>query len=369
MSRKKITFIIVLAFLIGVFATLIVYFIFQKHAITEETNFRGTDYMGTVVLDGYKIPIPNRYMAAVDKEVGLSYCDKETFEMSIMVVDGSYELTLQNLESLNADIGECFRVLKPFDEFAIDRRSYIYCTYEDEGDTILLAYHRADEEHVFEIMVRCLAIDNMHFQSDAELKRAYESYILIADSLLCATEPSDEDDTPSGTVYVADEMYSDMQVVLPKNFEPKDTLLNEDERQIVSYQIEEGFYRIADSIRPGNYSMKIYSDLNRDIQVTVTATAYAPDETDIQAMMEEGSKIWTDSLAKVNSKEINEKTFYYYSYSEDYEVMDTTHKIYHFEASTDIGNGIVYRISAKSDASEDVLDINNFIKFMKIEIP
>lgn len=368
MSRNKITVSIAMAFVIGVIVTLSVLLIFRKYEMSADIDTDNTDYMGTAVISGFAIPIPNKYMALVNQEIGLSYSDGETFEMAISVMDGSYVLTVQELASLNSDIAGWFDLIKPFDELAIDKRSYVYCVYEDEGDTVLLAYKEADEEHVFEIMVRCLAIDQIKYQTEEELIRKYESYILIADSLLREAKPTDEEDTPSGKAFVSNEMYSNLQVVVTETFVPNDTLYDEAERKLASYQIEDNFYMIAQEIIPGNYSRKSYSNSDRDITVTVVAE-HRCRNMNAQMIMSEGAAIWTNKDAKVKSTEIDGKLIYYYSYTKKYQSMDEICKKYYFEAATDMKNGTIYRLSANSETGAEALDINTYIKFLTIEEP
>ncbi len=367
MSRKKIILIIVTAFVVGVIVTLTGLLIFRKYEISADTDTDKTDYMGTVVLDGFAIPIPNKYIATVDDEVGLSYCDKGTFEMSISVAEGSYELTMQEMDSLSADIDEWFELKKPFDELAVDKASYIYCVYEDEGETVMLAYKKADAEHVFEIMVRCLAVDWMRYQTEAELTREYESYILIADSLLNQAKPTDEENTPSGVTYVADEMYADLEMVVTEKFVPEDILYDEAEGRLVTYQVEDNFYLIAQEIKSDNYSMKTYCDTDRDIKVTVVADGNQRSDMNARKLMTEGRDIWTDLEMEVESMEINGNTFYYYAYTEEYLLMDEPCEKYYFEAATDMKDGMIYRLSASSETSKDALNIDTYLKFLTIE--
>lgn len=368
MSRRKITVIVATAFMIGVIVTLSVLLMFRKHEMSDDRNTDNTDYMGTAVVGGFAIPIPNKYMAMVDQEIGLSYSDNGTFEMAISVMDGSYTLTVQELDSLSANIDGWFRLMKPFDELAVDKNSYIYCVYEDEGETILLAYKEADAEHVFEIMVRCLAIDQMKYQTEEELIREYESYILIADSLLRGAKPTDDEDTPTGTTYVAAEMYADLQVVVTETFVPEDALYDEAGSILAAYQVADNFYMMAQEIKPGNYSMKAYYDTDRDITVTIVG-GHRRSDMDAQKVMAEGAAIWADADAEVESIEINGKVVYYYFYTERYQSMHESCEKYYFEAATDMKNGTIYRLSANSEVSPDALDIDTYVKFLTIEEP
>lgn len=369
MSRKKIILIIVTAFVVGMIAATSGFLIFRKHQISVDSDKDKTDYMGTVVIDGFSIPVPNKYIATVDREVGLSYFDKENFEMAISVEEGSYELTLQDMDSLSEDIDGWFELMKPFDELAVDKNSYIYCVYEDEGEVILLAYKEADNEHVFQVMVRCLAIDRMKYQTDEELIREYESYILIADSLLAHAKPTDEEDTPSGVTYVADEMYADLEMIVSEKFVPEDILYDEAEKTLVKYKIEDNFYLIAQEVKSGNYSMKTYRDTDRDIIVTVVANSSFRSDMDAYKLMTEGGSIWAGSEHEVKSKEIDGRVFYYYFYTEEYVSMDKPCKKYYFEAATDMKDGTIYCLSANSEVSPEVLNTDTYLKFMTIEEP
>lgn len=368
MSRNKTTVFIGMAFVIGVIVTLSVLLIFKKYEISADRDTDNTDYMGTAVINGFAIPIPNKYMAMVDQEIGLSYSDAETFEMAISVMNGSYSSMLQELNSLNSDIAGWFHLIKPFDELGIDKNSYVYCVYEDEGETIMLIYKEADKEQIFEIMVRCLAIDQIKYQTEEELINNYESYILIADSLLRNAKPTSEKNTPTGKTFVSNEMYSNLQVVVSETFMPKDTLYDDGEKKLASYQIEDHFYMMAQEIKPNNYSMKSYFNSDRDITVTVIGE-HRYSNMNAQMVMSEGASIWTDSDTKVNSTEINGKTIYYYSYTETYQSMNKMCEKYYFEAATNLKNGTIYRLSANSETNADTLNIDTYTKFLTIEEP
>lgn len=369
MKKNKIVLIIISAFVMGVIVTLIGLLIFKMHDVSTDNDADDTDYMGVVVIDGFEISIPNQNKAFVNDEVGLSYSDKGTFEMSITVVDGSYELTLNDIDSLNSDIDSWFTLKKSFDEISVGGNSYVYCVYDDEGENILLAFKEADKEHSFQIMVRLLGIDRIRFQSEEELTREYESYILIADSLLDGARPTDKENTPSGTTFVADEMYSEINVVLSEEYVAEDSLFNKEEKKLVSYQIENDFYLISQEIKQNYYSQKTYCDMDRNITTTVVVDDYIRTNMDAEKLMANGTAIWTNSEADVKSTEIDGKTFYYYIYAEEYKVMGKQLEKYHFEAAADLENGAIYRVSASSEGNPDALEIDTYMKFMTVEEP
>lgn len=369
MKKNKIILIIAIAFIMGIIVTLSGLLIFKMQGVSTDDDISNTDYMGVVVIDGFEIPIPNKNMAYVNDEVGLSYSDKGTFDMGISVVDGSYDLTLNDIDSLNSDIDSWFHLKKSFDEIAVGGNSYVYCVYEDEGENVLLAFKAADEEHSFEIMVRLLGIDQIRFQSEDELIREYESYILIADSLLAGARPTDKANTPSGTTYIADEMYSEINMVLAEEFVAEDALYNKEEKKLVSYQIEDDFYLIAHEIKPNYYSMKTYRDTDRNITASVVVDDYIRSNMDAKRLMTKGTNIWTNSESAVKSIEVDGKTFYYYIYTEEYKDMGEQLEKYHFEAATDLENGAIYRVSAFSEVSPEALEADTYKKFMMIEEP
>lgn len=368
MKKNRMPVIVLSAFITGVIVTFIGLMIFHKNYVSKDNSASDADYMGTVVIDGFEIPIPNKNMAFVNDEMSLCYSDKGTFEMGISVVDGNYALTLNEMETMNTDLESWFVLRKPFDEIAVGGNSYIYCVYEDEGENILLAYKEADNDHSFEIMVRLLGINQMRFQSEEELIREYESYILIADTLLDGARPVNAENSPSGTAFVADDMYSDLQVVFPEEFLAEDALYNNEGNKLVSYQVEDNFYMVAQEIRSNYYSMKAYIDAERDITVTIIADDQKRTE-DARTLMVNGSAIWTDSEAEIDSIEIDGRTIYYYIYIEEYTAMDKECEEYHFEAAVDLGNGKIFRLSAFSELSPEALDIDTYMKFMMIEEP
>jgi hypothetical protein len=322
--------------------------------------------MGTVVLDGFEINIPDKYAAAVYEDVGLSYFDSDTFEMGISVVDGSYDETLEDLENMSGQISDWFTLLEPFSETKINGHSYIYCVYADEGETILLAYKAADDEHSFEIMVRCLSIDQLRFQTEDELKAEYEGFMTTANTLLGNAKETDEENTPAGTVFVSDHMYSDLKVEYPESFEAEDTLGDDAGNEWVKFQVEEGYYRYAEEYREACYSMKVYENLDENVVVTLIVDDWQEKETDAQMLMLDGASKWTGGKSEVKSLDVDGRTIYYYTYTVPYVSMDEELEKYYLEAAVDLDDGRIYRVSGYSEDNEKALDIENYMKFFEI---
>jgi len=154
MSKKRTVMIVIVAFLVGVIAACSAILILSKREISGGSYEDETDYMGTVVIDGYEIRIPNQYKAAVDDDdLGLVYSDNGTFEMSISVLDASYDSTVRELDSLDESLCAWAKLMEPFRELAVGQNAYIYGVYEDEGDIMLLAYRKANEEQVFKMTI------------------------------------------------------------------------------------------------------------------------------------------------------------------------------------------------------------------------
>lgn len=364
MSKKRMFVVIAVAFVIGAVTMIIGTYLLQGVADEEDDN-----YVAYVVIDGFEIPIPDKYMAAVYEGVGLSYCDKSSFEMGISVVDGSYGETVQDLDSMNEQISEWGVLKKEFTEISVGGRDYAYCVCVNEGETILLAFKEADSTHSFQIMVRCLKIDNMKFQSAQELQQEYDFLILTADTLLANAKPTNKENTPSGATFVAADMYGGMHVELPNKFIAHDILYDSAENQLVGYGVEDNFYMIGREVYPHYYSMKVYENEEKDILAVVLVDESQPSGMCAQDMMREGATLWIDEseLPEVKSIQKGEHTFYYYTYNEAYDVRGEARVKYHFEAAADLEDGKIYRITAQSDVSADACDINTYAKFMDIE--
>jgi transcriptional regulator with XRE-family HTH domain len=338
----------------------------RKANSSKETEI---SYMGTVVLDGFEINIPDKYAAAVYEDVGLSYFDSDTFEMGISVVDGSYYETLEDLENMSGQISDWFTLLEPFSEITVNGHSYIYCVYVDEGETILLAYKAADDEHSFEIMVRCLLIDQLRFQTEDELKVEYEGFMSTADTLLGDAKATDKEDTPTGTTFVSAHMYSDLKVEYPEGFEAEDALCDDAGNEWVKFQVEDDYYRYAEEYRKDCYSMKVYENLDENVVVTLIAEEQSEIKTYAQKLMLDGTSKWTGGRAEVKSIDVEGRTIYYYTYTVPYVSMDEELEKYYLEAAVDLDDGRIYRVSGYSEDNEKALNIENYMKFLEITEP
>ncbi|MGN0395627.1 MAG: hypothetical protein ACI4EF_09695 [Coprococcus sp.] len=363
MNKHRLKYII--PFIVGILITLAGILIYHKYKVSNHTANEQTDYMGTAIIDGFAIQIPDKYMAVVSDSVGLSYMDDGDFEMGISVVSENYDTILNSKDSMDSDLKSWADLKQDFIEIAIDGDCYLYCIYEDEGETLMLAYKAADDTASFEIFIRCLEIDAMLFQTKEELIQTCESYLLIADSLLHNAQPTTAENTVSGTTYISDEMYSGLEMVIPDEFEPEDSLCDASDNQLISYQIEDDFYRIASETKPDKYSMKVYKDNVRNIKVT-TIVSTQNNKDDAMTLMQKGSELWTNGESQIQSIDINGYTIYYYTYTKDYAAMDETYQMYYLEAACLMKNGFIYRVSVFSDECADVLDINHFHKFLSI---
>jgi transcriptional regulator with XRE-family HTH domain len=362
-GRKHVTIaaILIAVILAGVLALVLV--LNKKANSLKETE---TSYMGTVVLDGFEINIPDKYAAAVYEDVGLSYFDSDTFEMGISVVDGSYDETLSDLENMSGQISDWFTLLEPFSEITVNGHAYIYCVYADEGETILLAYNAADDEHSFEIMVRCLSVDRLRFQTENELKAEYESFMTTVDTLLGNAKLTDEENTPAGTTFVSAHMYSDLKVEYPESFEAEDTLGDDAGNEWVKFRVEDGYYRYAEEYRKACYSMKVYENLDENVVVTLIADDWQEKETDAQKLMLDGAAKWTGGRSEVKSLDVDGRTIYYYTYTVPYVSMDKELEKYYLEAAVDLDDGRIYRVSGYSEDNKKALEIENYMKFLEI---
>lgn len=341
--------------------------------INNKRNFKSDNteqYMATIVMKGFQLRIPDKYMATYDESIGLMYWNNEHFDMLIDVEIGDYNKDIvDELESINAMMKLDLVVVIPYNEITIDGKSYTYMLYYDEGIPTLHSYTIADDGKMYEIMVLCNEMAMIKPQSEQEIRTECEELMWIAHSIIKTSKATDEDDSPSGEVFVGKESYESLYSEVQLNF--SDIYIENDYVQGIStktkakYSVKENFYCTGSKSKDDIYYLKIYSDYNDNL-ITVYIEEKDNLYYDLYSIVTEGSIKWTRD-STVYDYNINDFTVYYYTYLVEY--IEDNEKVIecNYVSMVDLGEGYVFVVEGKG-TSEDIKNPEYYKDFYNVNL-
>lgn len=340
----------------------------------NKKNFKSNNqesYMATIVMMGFELKIPDKYMATFDSEMGLMYWNYEHFDMMIDVAELRYEEEISaKIDEYNEVMGEELVVLRPYSEFTIDGKSYIYMLYYEAGVPTIHGYTKADNDSVFEIMVLCNEMAVIKPQTDEEIRLKCEELIGEADSIIRTAKATDREDSPSGEVLIGakayENLYEEVEINMSDKFIATDYVQGIATKATANFKIKQDYYCTGSKAKDEVYYLKFYSDYNGTL-VTVYIQEKDSASYNLKTNIEEGCSKWGDESSYVGEYVVEDNTFYYYSFCNEYVEEGKSVKEYNFVAATDLGDGYVYFIEANSDF-EDKNNPEFYKDFMNVNL-
>ena len=327
--------------------------------INNKKNFKSKSqekYMATIVMKGFELNIPDKYMATYDPDMGLMYWNNDEFNMMFDVVAGDYEEDICNcIDELNDIMEEELAIIRPYSVFTINGKSYIYMLYYEEGLPTIHCYTKADSERIFEVMVLCDEMAIIKPQTDEEIRLQCEELIAIADSVLSTSKPTDKDDSPAGEVFVGaeayEQLYSEVEINVSDKYIDHDYIQSINKDVKINFGVKENYYCTGSKSKDGVNYLKFYSDYDGTMITVYLVEKYGLDYS-VKSHMEEGCKKWAGDNSQVLDCLVNDHLYYYYTYEtkivEDNKLITKNN----FVAACDMGDGLVYIIECGSDKKE-----------------
>ncbi len=327
--------------------------------INNKTNFKSNNqeqYMATIVMKGFELKIPDRYMATYDESIGLMYWSNDYFDMMIDVEAGDYEKDVTDkLGEINELMETELVVVRPYSEITIDGKSYTYMLYYDAGIPTIHCYAKADEDDLFSVMVLCNEMAMVKPQSDEEIRIDCEELISIADSIIRTSKSTDKDNSPSGEVFVGNEayehLYSEVELNLSHKYIEHDYVQGISTKAKANYSVKNGYYCTGSKNKDGIYYMKLYGDYNDNI-VSVYIEEKDNLNYDILSTIKEGCEKWTGDTSVVSEYKLNDYNIYYYTYLSDYIYENEQIIQYNYVSMLDLGDGYVYVVEGNGVSNE-----------------
>ena len=354
-KRKLINVIIICIIAILSLAGVIIH-------INNKRNFKSSNneqYMAKIVMKGFELSIHDRYMATYDEDMGLMYWNNDHFDMMIDVEDGEYnEDIIDKLDEINRLMESELVVVRPYSEMTIDGKSYTYMLYYDAGIPTIHCYTMADDMHLYSVMVLCNEMSMIKPQTEQEIKEECEQLIKIADSIIRTSNPTDKPNSLSGEVFVGKEsyenLYSEVELNLSDKYIDHDYIEGISTNTKVNYGVKQQYYCTGSKSKEGVYYLKMYGDYKGNI-ITVYLNEYDEINYNVQDIIEEGCKEWTDDNSIVREYKCGDYTLYYYTYVSEYIENNEAVVEYNFVSMVDLGDGYLYIVEGNGDN----LDIMN----------
>ena len=340
----------------------------------NKKNFKSNmqeSYMATIVMKGFELKIPDKYMATYDSEIGLMYWNYEHFDMMIDVAEGDFKQdVLTQIDVFNITMEGELNVLRPYSEFSVDGRSYVYMLYYEAGVPTIHCYTKADEDYLFEIMILCNEMAIIKPQTDQEIRIHCEDLIAEADSIIRTSKATDKPDSASGEVLIGAKaygnLYEDVEINMSDKFIPKDYVQGISTKAKAEFDIKQDYYCTGSKSKDEAYYLKFYSDYE-DTLITVYIQEKFDTKFELNTNMEEGCSKWGDEESYVEEYTVGDNTFYYYHFYNEYVEEDHIVQEYNFVAATDLGDGFVYFIEGKG--AGDFINNPEFYKdFMNVNL-
>ena len=315
-----------------------------------------------IVFKGMKLTIPQKGKVYLHESGCMNVRQQDRYLIQIDIEDETTENMWAHMDSKKESLTESgYRIDREPEWITAGEAKYIryVISLEDErGSDFDRSYFEvmlmpADAGRHFLAVVCFDGIDIETLDVKAR-DHIYDEAMGATVELLADAAVTDECNDEVGTLWMED-----------KNIDPNQTYISEDSlscgdgKWILSYRLPENSQIISDNI-----AGKTYLDTDNQIYVQVSVTNYTWETAEKKAQKSADSV-----LSRIHTQDeikVNDRTFYYYTYSVlEYEKKKKeTH--YYFHAFCDLENGDIYCIYGRADNCPMALDEMYYLDVMDI---
>lgn len=315
-----------------------------------------------IVFKGMKLTIPEKGKACIHESGCMNIRQKDDYLIQIDIEDDTIENMWARMDNKKKTLTESGYRIDKEPEWT-SRESQEYIRY-----VISMADERGSDfgRSFFEVMLMP-ADEGRHFLAVARFDGIniegldakgrgymYDEAMEAALKILDQAVPTDENDDEAGTFWMEDENIHPDQSYLLEDF-----ISDEDGKWAVSYRLPENSQIISD-----NAAGKTYLDTNNQIYIQASVTDYT-----WETAQKKAQKLADTVLSRLHSRgeiKVNDRIFYYYTYSvlEYGKKKKKTH--YYFHGFCDLENGDIYSIYGRADDCPMALDEMYYMDVMDI---
>ena len=315
-----------------------------------------------IVFKGMKLTIPEKGMVYIHESGCMNVRQQDDYLIQIDVEDDIIENMWAHIDSKKKSLIESgYRIDKEPEWISAGETSYIRYVIsmeKERGSDFDRSYFEvmlmpADIGRHFLAVARFDGIDIEGL--DAKVRDyMYDEAMEAAVRMLDEAVPTDERDDEVGSYWMEDE-----------NIDPNQSYISEDSisygdgKWTLSYRLPENSQIISDNI-----AGKTYLDTNSRIYIQASVTNYTWETAEKKAQ-----KLASIVLSRIHAQgeiKVNDRTFYYYTYS----VLEYGKKKkktrYYFHAFCDLENGDIYCIYGSADDCPMALDEMYYLDVMNI---
>lgn len=297
----------------------------------------------SVVIDGMELFIPREYHCYPDDSDLLLY-DNSGFAMRLRVLEDSFEELLLQKDTLIPEVeSKGYRCLSSLEEQRRDARSYLYFTIDTAEGIRYVIYSNAGADSHFGILA----------DIGAEEPKA------VLDRIHSLLAPAQETERENTSIY--DLLLEQAEpVVQEETFYSQGIYRNAAGREILSYEIPEGFY--VDSGTEGE--IQGYTNREDAIHVTlsVKSDTGSAEEWILRYMESAGASRFCEKQTDIQGR-----TVYYFAEEHEWIWEEKREQFYHFYAAIDLEDGLVYWLTGSSMKNENALELETYREFLSVE--
>lgn len=296
-----------------------------------------------IVLRGMEFYVPQGYKCYPDEESGLIIYS-ETATLWLDIVEGSYEDVRARKESFIPQAEGMGHIgMVPPEEYRTDKRSYLYYAIDNDGHMQYIFYSAAGPDHHFGIIV------------DAPNWNTEEVKALV-DTVIGSAHETNKEDTPAYNLLLVSPEPVEWEYV------SEGSLQDEQGKELVSFQIPEGFY-IDEGGTENAYQQFTSYDTDIFVTVSIIQLEWGMNAEDY---IRQHALLFADTDSCVKQEQIQGETVYYFSENHARIYEDIQEQFYNFFAVIDLGNGQMYKVEGFSMSNPEALELEIYKEFLII---
>ena len=315
-----------------------------------------------IVFKGMKLTLPEKGKVYLHESGCMNARQQDKYLIQIDIEDNTIENMWAHMDSKKKSLIESgYRIDKEPEWINTGEITYIRYVISIEGE------RGSDFDRSYFEVILMPADTGRHFLSvirfdgidietlDAKIRdHIYDEAMEAAVEILAMAVPTDERNDEIGTLWMED-----------KNIDPNQAYISEDSisygdgKWILSYHLPENSQIISDNI-----AGKTYLDTDSQIYIQASITNYT-----WETAKEKAQKLADSVLSRIHIQdeiEVNNRTFYYYTYSVLEYGKRKKKTYYYFHAFCDLENGDIYSIYGRADDCPMALDEMYYLDVMNI---
>ena len=297
-----------------------------------------------IVFLGMKFTIPQKGIALVHESGCLNIRQNDHYLIQILIEDETIDDKWEHMEQKRESLIESgYRMEKEAERLTDNERDcirYVISMGQERGSAYDRSYFAVmlaptDDGRHFLAVIRYDGLD-VERMDEATRDKVYEEAFADAEAVLDAAHSTDEREDEVGSYWMEDKNLG------PEPYMTEDTIIYGDGQYRISYHLPDYCQLIADDI-----SGKRYLDTVNLVYISTDVLHYTwKSAKDMAKSFAESELSRIDTEGEVT---VNDRVFYYYTYSVLEYAKNKTETLYYFHAYCDLDDGSIYTIYGRAE--------------------